>query len=60
MVTFAPDNTKKKIVYVPSGGKGSDEIMSEAEAIKNYLVQQGIHKNQIVLQNCRYSICSAI
>lgn len=26
------------IVFVPSGGKGEDEIIAEAEAMKNYLV----------------------
>ena len=34
--------TKKKIYYVPSGGQGSDEIMPEAEAIKNYLIKNGV------------------
>ena len=37
-------NTGKNIIFVPSGGKGNDEIISEAEAMKNYLIEQGINK----------------
>ena len=44
-------NTKKKIVYIPSGGQGSDEIMAEAEAIKNYLIKRGIDNKQIIVEN---------
>ena len=44
-------NTKKSIYYIPSGGQGSDEIISEGLAIKNYLIQQGIDKNHILVEN---------
>jgi uncharacterized SAM-binding protein YcdF (DUF218 family) len=55
--------TKKKIIYIPSGGKGSDETISEAKAIKNYLLEQGIKEDQIIIedkstntyQNMKYS-----
>ena len=43
--------TKKKIVYIPSGGKGSDEVIAEAEAIKNYLLEKGISKKQIIIED---------
>lgn len=43
--------TKKKIIYIPSGGKGKDEKIAEAEAIKNYLLERGIKKNQIIIEN---------
>ena len=43
--------TKKKIVYVPSGGQGSDEKMAEAEAIKKYLISKGIKEDQIIIEN---------
>ena len=43
--------TKKKIVYIPSGGKGSDEIISEATAIKNYLIEKGIKEKQIIIED---------
>ena len=45
------ENTKKKIIYVPSGGKGSDEVMSEANAIKEYLIKNGIDKKQILIED---------
>ena len=55
--------TKKKIIYLPSGGKGSDEVISEALAIQNYLIEKGISKKQIIIEdqststieNMRYS-----
>ncbi len=43
--------SKKKIVYVPSGGKGKDETTSEAEAIKNYLISKGIKEKQIIIED---------
>ena len=43
--------TKKKIIYIPSGGKGKDEKIAEAEAIKNYLLERGIKKNQIIIED---------
>lgn len=43
--------TKKKIVYVPSGGQGSDEVMAEAQAITNYLLEKGIQKDQILIED---------
>lgn len=39
----------KKIVV--SGGKGRDERLSEAEAMKNYLVDKGIPENMILLED---------
>lgn len=45
------ENTGKRCVFVPSGGKGSDEIIAEGEAIKNYLVEQGIDENDILVEN---------
>ena len=45
------EKTKKDIVFVPSGGKGKDEIISEANAMKNYLLMQGIKKSKIIVEN---------
>lgn len=45
------ETTKKKIIYIPSGGKGSDEIISEATAIKNYLIEKGIKEKQIIIED---------
>ena len=45
------ESTKKKIVYVPSGGQGRDEVTSEALAIKRYLLENGVDKDQIVIED---------
>ena len=55
--------TGRKAFFVPSGGQGPDECMPEGEAIKNYLLSQGIPAEQILpetksvntLQNMRFS-----
>ncbi len=57
------EKTGKKAIFVPSGGKGSDEPISEAAAMKRYLLEQGIPEEQIMmedqskntLQNMRFS-----
>ena len=43
--------TGKDIVFVPSGGKGKDEVISEAEAMKKYLLSQGINKKNILIED---------
>ena len=43
--------TNKDIYYIPSGGQGKDEVIAEAEAIKNYLIKQGIPKNRIIIED---------
>ena len=43
--------TGKDLIFIPSGGKGSDEIISEAEAMKNYLVEHGIKEKNILVEN---------
>ena len=45
------EKTGKKITFIPSGGQGPDEIISEAKAISNYLMEQGIPKKQILLED---------
>ncbi len=44
------DRLGRPIVFVPSGGKGSDEVISEGEAIKRYLLEQGIPENEILAE----------
>ena len=44
------DRLGRPIVFVPSGGKGSDEIISEGEAIKRYLIEQGIPEKDILAE----------
>ena len=40
-----------KPVIIPSGGKGSDEKRSEAEAMKIYLLDHGIQEDKIILED---------
>ena len=39
------------ITVIVSGGQGSDELISEAEAMKNYLVSRGADPKQIIEEN---------
>ena len=41
----------RDLIFVPSGGKGNDEIMSEAEAMKNYLLKKWIDENNILMED---------
>lgn len=45
------ENGGKKARIIVSGGQGSDEIISEAEAMKNYLLSVGIDESVIILEN---------
>ncbi len=45
------DKTGKDIVFIPSGGKGDDEVISEADAIKNYLLECGIPEDRILAED---------
>ena len=42
------EETGKKVIFIPSGGQGPDECMPEGEAIRNYLLSQGIPGDQIM------------
>ena len=45
------ENTGKDLTFIPSGGQGNNECISEAEAIEKYLIEQGIDKNNIMIEN---------
>ena len=45
------EKTGKDIIFVPTGGKGTDEIISEAQAMKNYLLEQGINEENILIED---------
>ena len=36
--------------FVPSGGQGPDEVMSEAQSMHDYLVSKGVDSKRIVLE----------
>ena len=53
-IAFAKEQkvkTGRDMVFVPSGGKGSDEVISESESMANYLVSQGISRDNIILED---------
>ena len=41
----------KDLVFIPSGGKGTNEVMPEAEAIKKYLIEKGVKEENIIIEN---------
>lgn len=44
------NRTGKKSMFVVSGGQGKDELVPEAVAMKNYLCQQGIPEDRILME----------
>lgn len=48
-IEYAEQNSDSEIIV--TGGKGTDEDISEAEAMKNYLVKKGISGNRIIIEN---------
>ncbi|MCR5517573.1 MAG: YdcF family protein [Lachnospiraceae bacterium] len=57
------EKTGKHAKFIPSGGQGPDEVMSESEAMKRYMLAQGIPEASILTedkstntrQNIKYS-----
>lgn len=45
------EKSGKHAKFVPSGGQGGDEVVSEAESMKRYLIEQGIPENQILKED---------
>ncbi len=43
--------TGKDVIFVPSGGQGADEPLSEAQAMKNYLLSIGIPEERILAED---------
>lgn len=44
-------NTNDDLYVVVSGGQGNDEKISEATAMKNYLIQKGISDDKIIIED---------
>ena len=42
------EQTGKELVFIPSGGQGADECISEAEAIRRYLLESGVPEARIL------------
>lgn len=45
------EKTGKHACFVPSGGQGSDEVISEGEAMERYLIEQGIEPERILRED---------
>ena len=45
------EKTGKHAVFVPSGGQGSDEVISEGEAMERYLIENGIPAERILRED---------
>lgn len=43
--------TGKELIFIPSGGQGADEVVSESSAMKRYLTERGIPEEQILEEN---------
>lgn len=48
-IEYLNENPKTKVIV--SGGKGFEETLSEAEAMKRYLVERGINPSRIILED---------
>ena len=45
------DKTGKHAVFVPSGGQGADEVISESQSMTNYLTEHGVPQERILLED---------
>ncbi len=43
--------TGKDVIFIPSGGQGESEVIAEADAMKDYLIAQGIEEKSIIPEN---------
>ena len=43
--------TGKAPIFVPSGGQGPDEVISESQSMKNYLVERGVPEEHVLLED---------
>ena len=41
----------KKVIFIPSGGQGSDEVISESESISRYLLDHGVTHDEIIKED---------
>jgi len=48
-IEYLEENPVTKVIV--SGGQGSDELVSEAEGMKTYLVQKGIEPERIIMED---------
>ena len=44
------EQTGRDLYFVPTGGKGPDEVISEGMSIRNYLVEHGVPEERILVE----------
>ncbi len=45
------EETGRELIFIPSGGQGPDEKISESESIKRYLMEHGIPESRILKED---------
>lgn len=45
------EQTGKDLIFVPSGGQGSDEVISESACMKQYLMEHGVPEERILMED---------
>ncbi len=45
------EETGKELTFITSGGKGANEVISESESMKQYLISRGIPEGSIIEEN---------
>lgn len=45
------EQTGKDLIFVPSGGQGSNEVISESESMTRYLIKKGIPQSHILMED---------
>ena len=48
---YRRSETGKSVTFVCSGGQGPDEVISEAECMKRYLISKEVDENDIILED---------
>ena len=45
------NSSGKDLVFITSGGQGDDEVISESESMKRYLMEKGIAEDKIIKED---------
>ena len=45
------NKTGKDLIFITSGGQGEDEVISESESMKRYLIEKGISEDRIIKED---------
>ncbi len=48
---YVMEEGNEDVIVIVSGGQGSDEIITEAQGMKDYLVDKGLDENRIIMED---------